>query len=328
MKKITLSILLILLVCILIGCNHNQKILAPIPTSELITTPSPTVLPTFTPIPTVQPTPMPTPTIQPTPTLTPIPPTPSPTPLLPIILKSPTSEIVEEGGSCYFVARYDNATVAVWHFVSPDGQVDMTYINAQKVFSPVEIINGMYSTMQLKNIPYSLNGWKVYCRYSNDNGSTNTGIAYITVMPKPMPIVITPYPEPTTAPTPVIEPAQTTEEVFYNSAYAYVDSILAAQSKITASQLQNYLVNYDINTDHFILYLRYDITQNLYIQIYNTMNENNISLSDSILQNMNFNLTSIKNAKNIILTLQNNGIELCQVDFVTKDTIFIKSAAE
>ena len=52
-----------------------------------------------------------------------------------------------------FIANYEDATIAVWHFVSPDGQIDMTYTGAQEFFAPVEIIDGMYSTMQLKNIP-------------------------------------------------------------------------------------------------------------------------------------------------------------------------------
>ena len=109
----------------------------------------------------------------------------SPTPELlpPVITKSPTDETVEEGGSCWFVAKYKNAEIAVWHFVSPDGQSDLTYEAAQKAFPNMEILNGMYSNMQLKNIPYAANGWRVYCRYSNASGYVDTGTALITVLP-------------------------------------------------------------------------------------------------------------------------------------------------
>ena len=112
-------------------------------------------------------------------------PSPEPTPTLPRVTKSPTDETVDEGGSCLFLAKYENAEMAVWHFVSPDGQTDMTYEAAQTAFPTMEILNGMYSNLQLRNIPYAANGWKVYCRYSNSGaGYVDTGMAVITVIPK------------------------------------------------------------------------------------------------------------------------------------------------
>ena len=136
---------------------------------------------------------------------------PSPTPAadpakLPIIKKSPTDETVKPGGSCSFVARYENAIWAVWHFVSPDGKTDLTYEEAAKEFPKLEIINGMYSTMKLNTIPAELNGWRVYCRYRNNNGYTDTQMALITVTSGGTP---TPTPTPTAAPTTAPEPTAT-----------------------------------------------------------------------------------------------------------------------
>jgi hypothetical protein len=91
------------------------------------------------------------------------------------------------------VAKYENATWAVWHFVSPDGQTDMTYEAAAERFPTMEIVNGMYSTMTLKNVPADLNGWRVYCRYTNKVGSVDTKSALITVTGEPAP---TPAPTP------------------------------------------------------------------------------------------------------------------------------------
>lgn len=106
-----------------------------------------------------------------------------PAPVLPTVTKSPTDETVEEGGSCLFLAGYENAELAVWHFVSPDGQTDMTYEAAQTAFPSMEIRNGMFSNLQLSNIPYALNGWRVYCQYSNPGvGYVNTETARITVI--------------------------------------------------------------------------------------------------------------------------------------------------
>ena len=100
---------------------------------------------------------------------------------VPLVTKNPTNETVAKGGSCFFAARYQNATWAVWHFVSPDGKTDLTYQEASKQFPTMKIINGMYSTMKLENIPAEANGWKVYCRYTNSAGSTDTASALITV---------------------------------------------------------------------------------------------------------------------------------------------------
>ena len=137
--------------------------------------------------PTPEPTPAPTPEPTPAPTPEPTPePTPSPTPIpgAPIVTKSPTDETVEEGGSCYFVAKYIDATWAVWHFVSPDGQTDLTYEEAKGQFASMKILDGMYSTMKLEDIPLAASGWSVYCRYTNRVGSTDTARATLTVTAK------------------------------------------------------------------------------------------------------------------------------------------------
>ena len=100
---------------------------------------------------------------------------------LPKVTKSPTSETVDVGGHCYFLARYEDAIWAVWHFVSPDGTRDLDYKEAAKEFAKLQIEGGEYSQMKLSNIPAELNGWKVYCRYSNRVGYTDTASASITV---------------------------------------------------------------------------------------------------------------------------------------------------
>ena len=40
---------------------------------------------------------------------------------LPRVTKSPTGETVAVNGSAQFIAKYENADLAEWHFVSPDG---------------------------------------------------------------------------------------------------------------------------------------------------------------------------------------------------------------
>jgi hypothetical protein len=99
---------------------------------------------------------------------------------LPRITKDPTGERVAVRGKCQFVTRYENADLAEWHFVSPDGR-DLDYVQADKEFPTLRILNGYTKDLTLENIPPELNGWKVYCRFSNSAGSVNTNTALITV---------------------------------------------------------------------------------------------------------------------------------------------------
>ena len=154
----------------------------PAPPMELnIVTPTPEATPAPTPTP--EATPEPTPTPAPTPTPTPTP-TPAPTPVqsnLPRVTKSPTGETVAVNGSAQFIAKYENADLAEWHFVSPDGSRDLDYKQAATEFPTMKIVNGYTKDLTLQNMPEALNGWKVYCRFSNKNGSANTERAAITV---------------------------------------------------------------------------------------------------------------------------------------------------
>ena len=160
------------------------------------TTPAPTpdivleATPVPSPVPTPEATPTPTPTDAPTPAPTQ---TPSPTPApaagnLPIVTKHPGSEKVPANSKCQFVTRYENALYAEWHFVSPDGSRDMDYAEAQKEFPDMKIVNGFTKDLNLENIPAGLNGWKVYCRFSNDSGAVNTNPALITVTGQDTPV--------------------------------------------------------------------------------------------------------------------------------------------
>jgi hypothetical protein len=100
----------------------------------------------------------------------------------PKVTKDPTDETVKAGESAWFVAKHTGAILAVWHFVSPQGQ-DYAY-NDKEIkdeFPQMKIVNGDQGTMQLQNIPMNANNWKVYCRYSNNSGTADTKAATIKV---------------------------------------------------------------------------------------------------------------------------------------------------
>ena len=204
-QKKTLGFLLSLLcVCLLLGAcgiRSSSPTAANTPTpvpdvtivespsdSAVVTvtevTPIPVVTPAPTPVPTPAPTPVPTPAPTPVPTPAPTPtPTPAPASNLPTITKNPTDESVLEGGACWFIAKYTNAKWAVWHFVSPDGGTDWEYSSKDLAakFPYLKISGGMTYMLKLENIPVGMNGWKCYCRFSNDNGYTDSARAGLSV---------------------------------------------------------------------------------------------------------------------------------------------------
>ena len=93
---------------------------------------------------------------------------------LPRVTKDPTDEIVPVNGECMFIARYENADLAEWHFVSPDGSLDVSYAVVQSYFPELRIIGGSSKDLTLQNIPEALNGCHVYCCFTNNAGSVNT----------------------------------------------------------------------------------------------------------------------------------------------------------
>ncbi len=149
---------------------------APTPTPTAEPTASPTLSPTEAPTtaPTAEPTAAPTPTVTPALTQT-------PAGNKPIVSKQPVDATVAVNGACYFEADFLNAIWAVWHFVSPDGKTDLPYDQIGTRFPNMQVTDGMYSKMLLSSIPAEANGWKVYCRYTNNAGYTDTNTALLTV---------------------------------------------------------------------------------------------------------------------------------------------------
>ncbi len=129
---------------------------------------------------------------------------------------------MQENNSCYFVAKCGDVLFAVWHFVSPDGSEDLEYLEAGQRFPTMDIMGGMYATMQLGHIPADVSGWRVYCRFSNDVGYVDTESATITVIGAD-----TPAPTPT--PSAVPAPADTSSETVVPAVSPATDGSAAPQ---------------------------------------------------------------------------------------------------
>ena len=170
-KKLFLSLCIALSLLMLTACGRKQKTpdKIPVETSKPVPTTTPTPIPTATPSPTPEPTK--TPVSTPTPVQIP----------LPNISKEPADETVTANGSCTFTAQCDNATLAEWHFISPDGSLDVGYSVVQNQFPALKITGGNTKELKLEGVPELFNDVKVYCKFSNSAGSVNTSSAQIKV---------------------------------------------------------------------------------------------------------------------------------------------------
>ena len=99
----------------------------------------------------------------------------------PVITKNPTGETVEAGGTAQFVARADNADSFVWRIVSADTTNTIPARDASYYFTGLEVSGADTERLTLSNIPKSMNGWAVECKFTNAAGSSFTTGAIIRV---------------------------------------------------------------------------------------------------------------------------------------------------
>ena len=99
----------------------------------------------------------------------------------PVITKNPTGETVEVGGTAQFVARADNADSFVWRIVSADTTNTIPARDAAYYFTGLEVSGADTERLTLSNIPKSLNGWAIECKFTNAAGSSFTTGAIVRV---------------------------------------------------------------------------------------------------------------------------------------------------
>lgn len=129
----------------------------------------------------------------------------------PVPVKHPGAETVEEGGWCSFVVSGMYVGSYEWVLESPEGETVPASRLADR-FSKLRLEGDGTSKLKLYNIPYEMNGWKVYCtEWSVDKLSfTNTNSATLTVTTNNPPP--SPTPEPTVEPTPEAAEAANSEK--------------------------------------------------------------------------------------------------------------------
>ena len=125
----------------------------------------------------------------------------APTNTVPKITKHPTGETVEEGDTAKFIARADNATKHTWRLVSADTTCTYKATEGSYYFPGLEVSGTDTDTLVLSNIPASLNGWCVECKFENANGATFSNGARVTVKSDKVAVTATPKPTATAAPS-------------------------------------------------------------------------------------------------------------------------------
>lgn len=121
----------------------------------------------------------------------------------PTITKNPTGEEVEEGGSCSFVARASGNPEITWYITDDDGYTVLAS-RAYKNFDGLKVTGCDGEKLKLSNIPASLDGYYAYAVFSNEEGETQSDLAYIRVEPAE-----TPTPKPTKTPRATATPTPT-----------------------------------------------------------------------------------------------------------------------
>ncbi|MBR6114250.1 MAG: hypothetical protein IKQ10_03615 [Oscillospiraceae bacterium] len=155
---------------------------------------TPTPAPTPEPVAVVDNTPEPVQTVveeTPVPTETPEP-TPSPTPSSPYIrintsktiniTTNPQNATVAAGGTATFTAAATNWAWCAWRFVSPDGSTEHVFDVAPNTFAGLTTAGGNTTTLTVRNIPATMNGWSAVCLFvDNANGMKVTEGGVITI---------------------------------------------------------------------------------------------------------------------------------------------------
>ena len=116
----------------------------------------------------------------------------------PTIIKNPSAETVKEGGWASFAATANYARDYEWFLEGPDGRQAVSVSDINLTYPEMSATGNGSTKMNLYNIPYELNGWKVVCNFigAGTNNSVKSQGALLTVIPTTSRPAETPAPEP------------------------------------------------------------------------------------------------------------------------------------
>lgn len=127
------------------------------------------------------------------------------------ITKNPTDEARSAGGTAWFVSGAANYNSLEWKFMDPAG----TFYTVQEFRNrfPYASVYGEHTTnLTIRNLSTDMNGFGVICTFYNNNGPTDTKMAFLYVSAYAAPT----YSAPTyTAPTYTAPRTTTTTTTYY-----------------------------------------------------------------------------------------------------------------
>ena len=134
------------------------------------------------------------------------------------VTKNPTDEVRSAGGTAWFVSGAASYNSLSWTFMSPDG----TKYSVQEFRNrfPYATVDGEYTTnLTVRNLSTDMNGWGVFCTFYNDNGPTDTAMAFLYVSPYTVQSYTAPtYTQPTYSAPTYTQPTYTAP-VTYNGTF-------------------------------------------------------------------------------------------------------------
>lgn len=96
------------------------------------------------------------------------------------ITKNPTDEVRSAGGTAWFVSGAANYSSLSWTFMSPDGA--KYSVQEFRGRFPYATVEGEFTTnLTIRNLDTEMNGWGVFCTFSNAYGPTDTAMAFLYV---------------------------------------------------------------------------------------------------------------------------------------------------
>lgn len=101
------------------------------------------------------------------------------------VTKSPTSEVVYEGGSASFVAYANNSTGISWLIINPNGKEFFEASSLAQSLPGLSISGTASNTLTIGCIPASLDGWYIQARFYGEGGPVHSSMARLTVWPYP-----------------------------------------------------------------------------------------------------------------------------------------------
>ena len=139
------------------------------------------------------------------------------------ITKNPTDEVRLAGGIAYFTSDANGYSKLAWNFESPDKKA--VTVEEFRTRFPYAVVEGENTTtLTVKNVGADMNGWAVYCTFSNGETEVSTTLAFFYVTVSTVPATPAPRPTSTTTTTtyytyyvPVYD------EDDYDEVYVYVD---------------------------------------------------------------------------------------------------------